>query len=248
MTLKVGRCGAIPSRVDPRTVKCKAVLSTLTTAQPALRVPPFAYDARPAGNRWRMYGNDVYGCCTFAGIVRIMQNNAKRRGQPFVVDDADVVNAYLDLTNGEDVGAMPINALNYMRNVGIKGHKVLAFARVDDHDVNERQSAMKTFGSLYVAAALPAKLDEDHDLRMELTPKEKRTKNDEPASLGRHAYASFGYQNGEEFTVMWNQENIEEMDWINYYREENWAFIDNGEIDQALLDAMQAQLSAIKAS
>lgn len=243
MSLILGKLGSIPSRHDPRTIEYKAVRAVL---EPVLRVPPLFYDARPVGNHWRMYGNEKWGCCTFAGIVRIMENNAHRRGKTLSIPDEKVVAAYLELTGGEDNGAMPINALNYMRNVGIDGHKVLAYARVSDHDLFERQSAMKTFGSLYVAAGLPAALDRDRDLRWELTPHDQLTPDDEPRSLGGHAYSVFGYQHHEEFAVPWTQEIIEEDAWTDFYREENWVFIDNGETDQGILDAMQAQLTAIK--
>jgi hypothetical protein len=245
MSLVLGKLGSIPSRHDPRTLSYKAINKALTAADP-LRVPPLFVDTRPHNERWRMLGNDRYGCCTFAGIVRIMINNAARRGKTLDITDQDVVDAYLTLTNGQDIGAMPINALTYMRNIGIKGHKVVAFARVSDRDLYERQSALTTFGSLYVAAGLPAKLDDDRDLRWELTPKEKRTSSDAPRSLGGHAYPVFGFQRGEEFSVPWDQEVIEEADWTDYYREEAWVFVDNQETDQFLLGVMYAQLAAIK--
>jgi hypothetical protein len=242
VTLVLGKLGSIPSRHDPRTINYKAVRAIL---EPELRVPPLFYDARPKDARWRIYGNDRYGCCTFAGIVRIMENNAHRRGKTLIIPDQHVIDAYLALTGGEDVGAMPINALNYMRNIGIDGHKVLAYARVSD-DLFERQSAMKTFGSLYVAAGLPAALDRDRDLRWELTPHDLLTPDDEARSLGGHAYPVFGYQHHEEFAVPWTQEIVEEDAWTDYYREESWVFIDSGETDQEILDVMQAQITAIK--
>ncbi len=246
MTLQVGKTGATLSRHDERTISYKAVAKALALVDP-LRVPPFHYDARPAKATWRVLGNDRYGCCTFAGIVRIMINNAVRRHRPVpAISDDDVIKAYLDSTGGEDRGQMPINALNYMRNVGINGYKVAAFARVDTFDVYERQSALSTFGSLYVCAGLPARLDEDRDLRWELTPTELRTRSDEPRSLGGHAYPVFGFQRGEEFAVPWTQEVTEEAAWTDHYREENWVFIDNQETDQLLLGVMYAQLDAIK--
>lgn len=245
MKLNVGKLGAVPSRTDVRTVSYQAIHKAMAAADP-LRVPPLFHDTRPHNERWKILGNDRYGCCTFAGIARIMINNAHRRGQSINITDQDVINAYLDHTNGQDIGAMPINALTYMRNTGINGHKVVAFARVSDRDLYERQSALMTFGSLYVAAALPVRLDEDRDLRWELTPREKRTSQDEPRSLGGHAYPIFGYQRGEEFSVPWNQEVVEEADWTDYYREENWVFIDNQETDQFLLGVMYSQLAAIR--
>lgn len=245
MTLKIGKTGAVPSRHDPKTVTYKAIHKALAIADPR-RTPPFHVDTRPRNARWDINGNDRYGCCTFAGIVRIMQNNAARKGRTLDITDEDVIKAYLDSTGGVDAGQMPINALNYMRSIGIKGHKVLAYARVGDRDVYERQSALATFGSLYVAAGLPAKLNDDRDLRWELTPREKRTASDEPRSMGGHAYPIFGFQRGEEFSVPWDQEVIEEANWTDYYREETWVFADNQETDQLLLGVMFAQLAAIK--
>ena len=247
MSLIVGKRGAVPSRTDDRTITYAAVDRSLAMAEPVRAPPPF-FDCRPKGERWRMLGNDRYGCCTFAGIVRIMINNARRRGRTIDIGDQDVIDAYMTLTGGQDVGAMPINALTYMRNIGINGHKVVAFARVDERSVFERKSAMRTFGSLYVAAGLPAKLDDDRDLRWELTPEPQWTSADKPRTLGGHAYPVFGYQRGEEFAVPWTQEVVEESTWTDFYREEAWVFIDNQETDQVLLGVMYAQLAAIKGS
>lgn len=250
MTLVRGKLGALPSLHDPKTVTYKSISKALAIADPR-RVPKFHHDTRPKGATWDILGNNEYGCCTFAGIARIMMNNARRKGRTLNITREHVIRAYLDSTGGADTGQMPINALNYCRHIGFKLDdgsvvKVVAYARVGDSDVYERQSAMTTFGSLYVAADLPAKLDHDRDLRWELTPKEKRTAEDAAGTLGGHAYPVFGYQNGEEFPVPWSQEVIEESAWTDYYRRENWVFVDSQETDQLLLGVMFAQLAAIK--
>lgn len=206
------------------------------------------FDARPRDPRWRAYGNHEYGNCTFAAIVRVLEVNAKRRNQPFQVSDQDVIAAYLDMTGGRDSGAMPIDALNYMRKIGINGHKIVAYARVDDRDALEWKSALQSFGALYCAAALPLRLDEDRDLRWELTPIGQRTTKDAPRSMGGHAFPIFGYQRGEAFAVPWTQAVVIEDPWADLYMEERWVFIDNGEQDPELLAVMQQQLEAIKAS
>lgn len=245
MKLGIGKCGALPSKRDPRTITYRAVMRDLL-AHPAYRAPAPFYDSRPKGIRWPIYGNNVYGDCTFAAIARIMFVNATRRKRAFEITDEDVVNAYLDLNNGKDVGAAPIDALTYMRNVGIKGHKVAAFARVETKDELERKSALQTFGSLYVAAALPLKLDDDRDHRWELTPINARTDRDAPRSMGGHAFPAFGYQRGVEFAVPWTEDVVIEDPWADLYMEERWVFIDNQEDDEMLLTVMYDQLSAIK--
>lgn len=193
-----------------------------------------------------MLGNDRYGNCTFAAIVRIMLANAHRRGRVLDIKDEDVINAYLEMNDGRDVGAQPLNALTYMRNIGIRGYKVAAFARVDWSDELERKSALQTFGSLYVAAALPLRLDDDRDGRWELTPPWERTSRDAPRSMGGHAFPVFGYQRGEEFAVPWDAEVVIEDGWADLYMDERWVFIDNQEDDETLLAVMHEQLAAIK--
>jgi hypothetical protein len=244
--ISIGKCGAVPSRHDPRTITYKAVMKVLGDHQ-KFRAPAPFFDARPAVIRWPMYGNDTYGDCTFAAIARIMFANAFRRKRAsFDVTAEDVVKAYLEMNDGRDVGAMPIDALTYMRNVGIKGHKVVAFARVETKNELERKSALQTFSSQYVAAGLPLRLDDDRDHRWELTPMDQRTDRDAPRSMGGHAFPEFGYQRGVEIAVPWTEEVIVEDPWADLYMEERWVFIDNQEDDEALLAVMHEQLAAIK--
>lgn len=248
MKLTVGKTGAIPSKHDPRTVTYAAISKALNIADPR-RVPKLHHDTRRG--HWDIFGNDHYGCCTFAAIARIMMNNSRRRGRLLNITGKHVINAYLDSTGGADVGQMPINALNYCRNIGFKLDdgstvKVLAFARVGDRDVYEQQSALTTFGSLYVAADLPLRVGYDYDHRWSLLPREQRDEDDAPRSMGGHAYPVFGFQNGEQFVVPWNEDVVEEAAWTSLYRKENWVLVDDQEDDQLLLGVLFAQLAAIK--
>ena len=133
-------------------------------------------------------------------------------------------------------------------NIGIKGYKVRTFARVNELDPYEMASALQTFHSMIVTAGLPARLDEDRDERLELTPREQRTRADEPRSMGGHAYNVFGQQRREQFVVLWQDRMVEEFAWTDFYREEAWVFIDNQETDGALIEAMEEQLSILKAA
>lgn len=252
MKINVGKVGAIPSRDDPRTLKYSSVHKALA-AENALRPPVPHYDNRHKSfqpSKWPILGNDRYGCCTFAGIVRLMMLRAAHRGKPLNVTDQDVITAYLDFNDGQDVGAMPIDVLTWFRNYGIKLSdgtvlKVEHFARC--WSLKECRSALQTFGGLYVAARLPKRLDDDRDNRLELTPVEKRTAADARGSMGGHAYNIFGGQHKEDFAVLWTDDVVEEEDWTNYYREEAWVFIDNQETNETLRKVMFEQLAAIKA-
>ncbi len=251
MKITVGKVGAIPSRDDPRTLKYSAVHKALI-AENALRPPVPHYDNRNKKfqpSSWPILGNDRYGCCTFAAIVRLIMLRSANRGKFLSVRDEDVIKAYLDFNNGQDVGAMPIDVLTWFRNYGVKLSdgtvlKVDTFARC--WSLTECRSALQTFGGLYVAASLPKRLDEDRDNRLELTPTEKRTSLDVPGSMGGHAYNIFGGQHREDFAVMWTDDLVEEEDWTNYYRQEAWVFIDNQQPDDTLRKVMNEQLTALK--
>ncbi len=247
MKIQVGKLGAKRSPDDSRTLMYAHLKTAMDNAGYPYRAPAPFFDSRPAlfrDKKWPMLGNDRYGCCTFAGIVRIGMARAAAQGKKLDITDQDVIDAYLDYTGGLDTGGSCLEVLNYMRIKGIKGYKVLAFVRC--WDLREGRSALQTFGSLYVAASLPKALDDDRDSRLELTPMEKRTARDVPRSMGGHAYDIFGAQNSEEFAVMWADDLIEEASWSSYYRQEAWAFIDNTVVDQRLLSLMQNQIALLK--
>lgn len=273
--IRIGRCGvSAPSPLSAKDLRYGAVLKELESTG-LLRVPSHHVDARALTGHWPILGNDRFGCCTFAAPIRVMMNNAKRRGRPLVVTDDACVKAYLDSTGGRDVGAMPVNSLTYLRDRGVKCTdgtilKITAFARVNERDPYERRSALQTFKHLVVAAGLPARLDEDRDNRWELTPRERRTDADNARSLGGHAYPVFGFErdvpqtvddgtpdsdvDGDrlsdfaEFTVPWDEEVVEEAAWTDYYREEAWVIVDNQETDEFLVDAMMKQLAVLRST
>lgn len=245
----IGRVGALPSEFSGSELQYHALAKA---AQ--LLPPPFSYEAVALRARsYPMFGNDQYGCCTFASIVRLMFNNAIRAGKFLDVDRKAVIDAYLSCTDGKDVGYQPIKALSYMRNIGVKDtkgvvHKIKAYARVNTRDFVEMESASASFGGLYVAAGLPAALDNDKDRRLELTPFNQRTQRDEPRSMGGHAYDSFGYDYAGETVVLWDVIMKETSPWTQYYREEAFVIIDEYSEKNDLLGIMQDQLAALKAA
>jgi len=202
--------------------------------------------------KWRMLGNDQFGCCTVAAIVRQMMRNAHARGKTLNVRDSDVVSAYLDMNDGKDNGAMLLTALDFMKHEGITlvdgtVLKVTAYARVAVRDITQSHSAMQSFKGLYVAAGLPLALDDDRDHRLELKPAGERTHRDAIHSMGGHAYNAFGHDRDGDKVVLWEDDMVETPPWRSLHREEAWVFVDNQETDKLLLDVMHAQLAALKA-
>jgi len=254
VTIKVGRLGAESSGNHPKIARALpfSKVQAGLLAHPSYRPPAPFFDARPAGMKWRMLGNDKFGCCTIAAIVRQMMRNAYARGKPLSVRDSDVVNAYLKMNNGKDTGAMLLTALDFMKHEGIvladgTHLKVLVYARVATRDRVQSHSAMQSFKGLYVAAGLPLALDDDRDERLELKPSAERTHRDAVRSMGGHAYNAFGHDRDGDKVVLWEDDMLETPAWTSHHREEAWVFADNQETDQVLLDVMFEQLAALKA-
>jgi hypothetical protein len=55
-----------------------------------------------------------------------------------------------------DQGVVLLDALRYWRNVGISGHKVGAYMKVDHHNIDHVKIAINLFGGVYMGANLPA--------------------------------------------------------------------------------------------
>ena len=110
----------------------------------------------PSVPNWGMLGNDKYGDCTFAGIVhaRMANANVLEISEQFP-DDTEVEQAYLNYTNGKDVGAVEADLLNYWKNNDIFGKKLSAFAPTDHADQDELRSVIASYGLVYVGVQMP---------------------------------------------------------------------------------------------
>jgi hypothetical protein len=113
--------------------------------------------------RWPMYDNDKIGDCTCAGIAHVLEAEATYgEGTTVTVTDEDVLTAYEAVsgynprTGANDNGARMQDVLSYWRKTGLAGHKILAFAQVDEKDATTLDRALATFGALYVGINFPA--------------------------------------------------------------------------------------------
>jgi hypothetical protein len=109
-----------------------------------------------------MLGNDSVGDCTIAGVahlIQLMTGNASPPG--FVPNEADVLAAYSALSGynpadpSTDTGLDLLTVLNYWRQTGFFGHKIVAFTSVNHLDQAEVCAALDLFGGLYAGVALP---------------------------------------------------------------------------------------------
>lgn len=110
---------------------------------------------------WPMLGNNQYGDCAFAGALHLDQAWSDNAGKPFVPTDAQALAAYSAVCGfspadpATDRGAVLLDVLNYWRQTGIAGRKILAYVSVNMRNPAEVKQAINLFGGLYIGLALP---------------------------------------------------------------------------------------------
>lgn len=184
-----------------------------------------------AAPRYPWLCNDRLGCCTITGIAHLIQTWAVQNDSPMPeFSDRDIIEAYSGATGyklgdpSTDRGGQMINALNWCRKVGVGGHKIGAFVRVDVYDQREVEAAINLFGGIYVGARLPLRiktqshweLPKAHDLKSE----------DDAGSLGGHAFAILGYDRHHVRCLPWREPVYASIEWMKLYVDEAWAIVD----------------------
>lgn len=149
------RGGKLPAQPARPQLRLSAVLSTLAA-------PPVSCDWQSDSITWPMYSNDVYGCCTCAAVGHIVnQLTFYGSGEEVEPTEADVLGMYSRVTGFDpkrpstDQGAYCQDVLGDWRKNGLSGHKIVAYASVDVHNLVEVKQAIALFGTVYVGLNVP---------------------------------------------------------------------------------------------
>lgn len=155
------------------TVTFKGGLLPQEPARPRLRISDHFKDLRTGGNpqvldwlsavaNYPMYLNDSIGDCTIAmtghqieAWTKYGQGTTQEITNAQVLTAYEAVSGYVPGNPSTDNGAVLQDVLNYWRNTGIGGHKIVAFAQVDVSNLIEVHSAIHYFGSISVGVNFP---------------------------------------------------------------------------------------------
>ncbi|MGW1744605.1 hypothetical protein ACWCRD_03095 [Streptomyces sp. NPDC002092] len=155
IAFKGGRLPAEPARPH---LKFGAYLA------PGLPAPPASADwlSPVPGSDWGMLANDQWGDCTCAAVGH------KRIGDVYVnqgavlkVTDKDALALYSAVTGftpadpSTDQGAVCQDVLDYWRQHGFLGEKIVAFAKVDLSNPTQVKQAISLFGQIYAGFNFP---------------------------------------------------------------------------------------------
>ncbi len=215
------RLGRIRSRLDTRTLNLWSYLH-----HDKLPAAPSARDWTHAAPAWGLFQNSTVGDCTCAARAHLLQSEAANTGRQITITDADVIGAYSAVTGynpadpSTDNGAQMIDVLRYERNVGIAGHKIGAFVKVDHTKREQMDAAINLFGGIYAGVDLPVAAQAQTVWDVGTGPAFQ------PGSWGGHAVAVLGYDAGHAVIITWGQVKIATAAWLDTYASEAWASVD----------------------
>ena len=224
------KLGKHPPRHDPRNL----LMAKYLAAPEVLPAAPPSVTWSAKVSEWPMYSNDKVGDCTCAGIGHMIEAWSANAGALSLPSDSSVLQMYENVTgynpaltdadgnNPTDNGANETDVLNYMRSVGLGGHKVDAYVSVNPASSLEVKQAIYLFGGLYIGLALPltAQRQEIWDCVAEWSEEVA------PGSWGGHAVNVVDYAPDGHLTVVtWGA--LKEMTnafWLEYC-DEAWAIV-----------------------
>lgn len=241
------KLGRLPARYDPRTFRLASLYPVgQLPAPPSLR----DWTGRESGG-WQMYSNDRIGCCTIATVAHLTQAWTSMQGHEYEMPEDDVIAAYravsgYDGTPQTDLGANMLDAMNYVRQVGIGGRKIHSFVAVDPKNRWEMEIAINLFGGVAIGADLPMAAKSQHV--WEVAPANEWTTDYRSGSWGGHAMACVGYNHRSVTLVTWGQVKIASWSWLLSYTAESYAILSEDWVSATRLAPNGFDLEALSRS
>jgi hypothetical protein len=160
MTYKLGRLAPHPEETHPR-----VHLKDHRSASPAPVALPINWYSKVAQSAWGMLLNDSLGDCTAAGVLHMFQSMTTYAGDPITPTNAEALALYerFGYVPGDpstDQGANEQDVLQNITKDPIAGEEVSLFAQVDVSNHEEVESALATFGPLYLGIECPESMQD----------------------------------------------------------------------------------------
>jgi hypothetical protein len=188
-----------------------------------LPAPPDTVNDYSGVASWPMDGNDKYGDCTMAAAAHSIQTwNAVTKRTDSVPTEQSVVGEYLQLTHGADSGLVEANVLKTWRGTGLWGNKIVGYAPVNVHDLNQLKQAIFLYGLAYVGIQVPANAQTQFE---DGKPWALEAGWQSQQIVGGHAIPIVGYDAQYLQVVTWGALQPMAYDWWQTYGDEAWAIL-----------------------
>jgi hypothetical protein len=183
----------------------------------------------------KMYLNDKYSCCVFAGLCNKIIHDTVHTANVAIPTDEEMLAAYSAVTGfdpatgAHDDGTIMVEALEYMRTVGIAGHKILAWAQIDHRNLKHRKLACDWFGGTLIGAQMPNSAMQQFDTKQSF-----HVIWGNLGMAGGHCMFRPGYgRDGEDYVTWANWEQKAAASWASHYVDEEYVLITPDWINKA---------------
>lgn len=231
-------------RIDPRTFRLQKYLNT------RLPVPPAEVSWVATVPNWPMYLNDRIGDCVIAAMAHMVnQWSWYARGDEAPISDQDVltvyerVGGYVPGDASTDNGCDMLSALNDWRKNGIRGHKILGYAQVDQSNLTEVFQAIELFGSLFTGIQLPISAQDETAWTV---PNGGPVMNGSPGSWGGHAVPIDAASPKSRTCITWGSRLKMSPNFFRDYVDECYAVLSEDWIETSGLSPSQFNLAQLQ--
>lgn len=188
-------------------------------------------------NLWGLFSNDTVGDCTCACIANMLMLATAHTGKMVTPTVEQVLAAYSAITgydptktqpdgsNPTDNGANIADVLNYWKDTGIAGHKIVAWVQIDHSNITEVEQAIWLFGGLDIGIEVWSSMETQFDAH-------QAWDNPSGEDLGGHSIPLFGYGHDGTTGVTWAA--LQQMGWPCFLQicSEAYAVVTHDWIDQ----------------
>lgn len=183
----------------------------------------------------QMFGNDRWGCCVWAMAANALILTSVHTGKMIVPTLDEVLAGYTAVTGfdretgANDNGTAMTDAFEYLRTVGIAGHKILAWAQIDHRNLIHRKIGVDLFGMTLVGVQLPQNAQEQFAAGKSWEVSKKHGN-----ILGGHAILHPGYgREGDDYWSWAKPDQKASAAWSKRFIDEEYVLITEDWIDQA---------------
>lgn len=214
-----GKAAPLPHDTHPRVYLSDhvAVEETPAVVDWASRVP-----------FWPVYMNTRIGDCTCAALGHAVQawtlygkGNMVTLPDSAILDLYSAVSGYDPKTGANDVGAVEQNVLKYVRENGIGGHKIRAYAQLNHKDLAQMKHALWRFGTVYMGFQVPRYAE---DQTAQGYPWSVQTSG-QTQIVGGHAIDLQAWDENRMTVITWGKTQVMTEEFWLAYGDEAWVII-----------------------
>jgi len=219
------KLGKKPPVHDPRTFQLADYIDNKA-------LPPVPEKLIYAGNippdGWGMMANHNLHNCTCAAAGHLIMEWTDDNKHMVTLADQDIINLYIAITGynpatgQNDTGADEKTTLNYWRNNGVAGHKILAYTALEPKNHYHVKQALYLFGGCMIGLNLP--FSAQMQKIWSVLPGGP-VGDGLPGTWGGHAMAVIGYDNEGITVVTWGETKKMTWSFFETYFEEAYAII-----------------------